>query len=138
MDIDTSGWTKFGESRNALFYEIEPHALAVVPFERTTDDEATANESIRIQLEHLRAKGMRAGTIVFMDRLVAQDAGARTVYREAPDRALQICFALVGGTAFGRAVASVFIGLRPPRVPTKMFGTLREALVWVHAMVDAT
>jgi hypothetical protein len=137
MNIDTSAWTKIGESPNATFFEIEPHVLAVVPFDGSTDDEATANDSIRIQLAHLRAKGMRAGTIVFMDRLVAQDSAARTVYRDAPDQEFQACFALVGGTSFGRAVASVFIGLHPLRVPTKMFGTLDEAIAWTRTMVHA-
>ena len=85
-----------------------------------------------IQLEHLRKTGTRAGTVVFMDRLVQQDSAARTVYRDAPDPAFQVCFALVGGTPFGRAVGSIFIGLSPPKVPTRMFGNLDEALAWVR------
>ncbi|MEO6576236.1 MAG: hypothetical protein ABIP89_20440 [Polyangiaceae bacterium] len=138
MDIDTSTWTKIGESANAIFYEIEPHALAIVPFDGSADDEPTAKESVRIQLDYLRAKGTRAGTIVFMDRLVAQDSAARSVYRDAPDQQFQVCFALIGGTSFGRAVASVFIGLHRLRVPTKMFGTYDNAIAWVRTMVAAT
>ena len=38
MKIDTSAWTKFATTSNADFYEIEPHVLAVVPFDGTTDD----------------------------------------------------------------------------------------------------
>lgn len=47
-------------------------------------------------------------------------------------RTFQICFALVGSTVFGRAVSSVFMGLHPPRVPTRMFGTFEEALTWIR------
>lgn len=133
--VDTSGWTPIGSSDNAEFFEVEPHVLAVVPREGAVDDAATARQSVRIQLDHLRARGRRAGIVVWMDRVVEQDAGARAVYRDAPDPAFQVCYALVGGTAFGRAVASVFIGLSPPRVPLRLFATFPEALAWVRETV---
>lgn len=135
--IDTSAWTKIGQSANADFYEVEPRILAVVPFDGAVDDEATARASVRIQLEHLRKNGRRAGSLVLMDRVIAQDSGARSVYRDEPDPAFQVCFALVGGTVFGRAVGSVFIGLHPPRVPTKMFASLEEAIAWVREKLEA-
>jgi hypothetical protein len=129
---DTTGWTPIGRSGNAEFFEIEPGVLAVVPFDGSTDSAATAGESIKIQLAHLRASGRRAGTVVFMDHVASQNSGARDVYRNAPDPTFQTGFALVGSTMFGRAVSSVFIGLNPPRVPTRMFGTLQEAVAWIR------
>lgn len=132
MTPDTSAWSPIGRSGNADFFEIEPGVLAVVPFDGSADTADTAAESIRIQIAHLRASGRRAGTVVFMDHVVAQDAGARDVYRNDPDPTLQTCFALVGGTMFGRAVSSVFMGLHPPRLPTRMFGTFQEALAWIR------
>lgn len=136
--IDTSGWTKFGTSDNADFYEIEPNILAVVPFEGTEDDATTARQSVELQLEHLRRNGRRAGVVVFVDPVVAQDGGARTVYRELPDPTFQLCFALVGSSALGRAVGSVFLGLSRPRVPTRMFGDLASALGWVRSCLEKT
>jgi hypothetical protein len=129
---DTAGWTAIGRSGNAEFFEVETGVLAVVPFEGAIDSADTAAESIQIQLSHLRAVGQRAGSIVFMDGVVSQSSGARDVYRLAPDPMFQTCFALVGSTMFGRAVASVFMGLNPPRVPTRMFGTFEEALSWIR------
>jgi hypothetical protein len=137
-DVDTSGWTRIGRSSNADFYEVEPRVIAVVPFDRCDDDEQTARESIRIQLEHLRARNMRAGVLVFVDRVLNQTTGARDVYRSAPDPAFQACFALVGGTVFGRAVGSIFIGLNPPRVPTRLFPDVREALAWARHAAEGT
>lgn len=136
MTPDTIGWALIGRSANADFFEIEPGVLAVVPFEGSTDTADTATESVRIQLDHLRASGRRAGIVVFMDRIAAQDSGARAVYRDAPDPTFQVCFALVGRTMFGRAAASIFIGLHPPRVPTRMFGTLEEARAWIDKTVQ--
>ena len=133
---DTSAWSPIGRSGNADFYEVEPGVLAVVPFDGSSDTADSAAESIRIQLEHLRARGRRAGTVVFMDRVAAQNSGAREVYRDAPDPTLQTCFALVGSTIFGRAVSSVFMGLHPPRVPTRMFATFEEALTWIRKTAE--
>lgn len=132
MTPNTSAWTPIGRSANADFFEIEPGVLAVVPFDGASDSADTAADSVRIQLAHLRVRGRRAGTIVFMDQVAAQNSGARDMYRTAPDPTLQTCFALVGGTMFGRAVSSVFIGLNPPRVPTRLFGTYQEALSWIR------
>ncbi|HEY5218304.1 MAG TPA: hypothetical protein VIJ16_00785, partial [Gemmatimonadaceae bacterium] len=78
--VDTSAWTRIGASDNADFYEVEPHMLAVVPHDGTDDTADTARQSIAIQLDYLRARAMRAGVIVFMDPVVEQNAGARTVY----------------------------------------------------------
>ena len=108
---DTSAWTPIGRSANADFFEVEPGVLAVVPFDGASDTADTAEASVQIQLKHLRTQGSRAGTIMFMDQVAAQNSGARDIYRTAPDPTLQTCFALVGGTMFGRAVSSVFIGL---------------------------
>jgi hypothetical protein len=49
----------------------------------------------------------------------------------------QACVALVGSTAFGRAVASLFTGSNPPRVPTRLFATLEEALHWIRTTTHA-
>lgn len=136
MTPDTSAWSAIGQSGNADFYEVEAGVLAVVPFDGTADTAETAAESIRIQLDHLRARGSRAGTVVFMDAVASQSSGARDVYRNAPDPRFQTCFALVGSTMFGRAVSSVFMGLHPPRVPTRMFGTFQEALAWIRKSAE--
>jgi hypothetical protein len=131
--IDTTGWTPIGKSDNADFYEVEEGLLAIVPFEGSSDDEKTAKQSVQIQHEYLRPRGRRAGVIVFMDPLVEQHASARIVYRDGPDPAFVTCYALVGGTVFGRAVGSIFIGLSRPRVPTKLFGSLDDARAWAKS-----
>jgi len=133
--IDTSGWFRFATTSNADFYEIEPHVLAVVPFDGTTDEATTARESVEAKLQYLQSRGQRAGVIVMMDRVARQDGAARAVYHDQPNPAFQACFALVGSTPFGRAVASIFIGLNPPKVPTRFFATMEEALAWVKTTV---
>jgi hypothetical protein len=134
MKLDTSGWANIGKSDNADFYQIEEGVLAIVPFEGSSDDDKTARQSVQIQHDYLKPRGRRAGVVVFMDPLVEQHASARIVYRDMPDPAFITCYALVGGTIFGRAVGSIFLGLSRPKVPTKLFGTLDEALAWARGM----
>jgi len=132
MTIDTKNWTKIGQTANADFYQIDESVLGVVPFDGCTDDENTAKASVELQLNHLRSQGTKAGCIIFMDSIAQQTAAARNVYRDLPNPEYQTCFALVGGTAFGRAVGSFFLGLSKPRVPTQMFATLEQAVAWCH------
>jgi len=136
MTVDISNWIKFGQTVNADFYEISPGFLAVVPFNECTDDATTAIASVQTQLDYLHSKKQKAAVVIFMDNIIQQTAGARTIYRDMPDPAYQVCFALVGGTFFGRAVGSVFLGLSKPRVPTQMFGTLEQAMEWCRSQVN--
>lgn len=130
-------WKHIGTSSNAKFFEVDDELLVVVPDDGSTDSAASADESIRIQVEYLREKNRRAGTVVMMDGIASQDSGARAVYRDKPDASHQVCFALVGGTTFGRTVGSIFISLAPPKCPTKLFKTFDEAAAWVRVMVRA-
>ena len=130
MRVEMKDWTKFGETANASFYQIDECTLAVVPVDGCTDDEQTAAASIDLQRTYLVSKGFRAGSVIFMDGIAQQTSGARTVYRELPDPECQVCFALVGGSVFGRLVGSVFLGLSKPRVPTQLFATPDQAIAW--------
>lgn len=136
MIVDINNWNKFGQTSNADFYEVSPGILAVVPFNKCTDNETTAKASVQTQLDYLRSKKQRAAIVIFMDNIIQQTAGARTVYRCMPEPTYQVCFALVGGTVFGRAVGSVFLGLSKPSVPTQMFGSFEQALEWCRLQVD--
>lgn len=135
MSVDTSKWKQIGSSSNAKFFELDEHVLVVVPEEGSSDTAASAEDSIRIQVEYLREKSRRSGTVVLLDGIAGQDSGARAVYRDRPDPSHQVCFALVGGTLFGRTVGSIFISLAPPKCPTKLFKTFDEAVAWVRVMV---
>lgn len=129
---DVSAWTRVGATDNADLYEIEPGILAVVPHMGSADTEETARQSIEAQHRHWRALGHRGGAVIFMDRVRDSQAGARKVYGTLPDPSMITGFALIGGTVFGRAVGSVFLGLSRPSAPTKMFGDLERALAWLR------
>lgn len=126
-------WPTLGRTDNAAFYLADPRVIVIAPDEGSTDDETTARQSIALQQEHWRAQGSRGAAIVLIDRVGHQTKGARQVYQAEVDPALITGFALVTGSVFGRAVASVFMGLARPVIPTRMFGSLEAALQWARA-----
>jgi hypothetical protein len=135
MSIDPH-WTLLGRTDNATFYLVIPRVLVVVPDEDCTDDESTARQSIEFQQAHWRSQGLPGAALVLMDRVIHQTQGARRVYQAEVDPALVTAFALVSSTSFGRAVASAFVGLTRPPVPTRMFDGIPPALQWVKASLE--
>ncbi len=132
--IDTSAWRHLGATSNAEFYEIEPHVMAVVPHDDTTDTADTARESIAFQDAHWKERGHRGAAVVFMDPVLVQDGGAREVYASETENTLSTCYALVGESFFAQATAAVFTGLSKPGIPTQVFRTLDDARSWIAEM----
>jgi hypothetical protein len=136
-EIPVAEWKHLGSSSNAEFYAIEPDILGVVPIYGCTDDQKTARESLAFQDEHWRKVGHRGAAVIFMDRVLVQDGGARAVYQDESHAMMTTCFALVGETFFGKVTASVFTGLTKPGLPTRVFRSLAEARPWITEMNHA-
>ncbi len=124
-------WKPLGRTYNTRYFLSSDDVVIVLPDQGLKDDGASARVNIDFQTGYARLLGRRCAVVVVLDSLTSQDSEARR-YLNAPDPTFQICFALVGSTLFGRAVSSVFMGLHPPRVPTRMFGTFEEALTWIR------
>jgi hypothetical protein len=133
VDIDVSGWTLIGETRNSRNYAVEPRVLAVVPHPGTHDTGATARENILAQAAHLRPLGGGV-VLIFFDNLASQDKDARRVYQAECDPAWMRGTALIGGSMMSRAIGAFFLGLSRPRTPVRMFGSFDEALGWARAL----
>lgn len=135
MEIPGPSWRLVTTVEHAKIYEIAPAVLVVAPHEGTHDTASTARECLGAQAKFFRDLGRRGATIVLMDAIEDQTAEARSVYQKEADAGAIGAFALVGGTTFGRAVGSVYLGLIKPSVPTKLFGSFEQALEWVTQRV---
>lgn len=131
MSLDPS-WPVLGRTSNATFHLAAPGVIVVVPDEGCTDDAATARESIRFQQTYWSGLGTSGAAVVLMDRVVHQTKDARRVYQDEVDTALITGFGLVSKSVFGRAVASVFLGLARPAIPTRMFDGVAPAVRWAE------
>ena len=124
-------WAPLGRTANTEYFRMKERILVAIPDEGTTDDETTAWENHAFQRDHFASVGAPGIVIIFFDRLGDQTRGARQVYAATATPDWSCGFALVGGTALTRALASFFMGLSKPAVATRMFGDLEAALPWI-------
>jgi hypothetical protein len=100
------------------------------------DNVKTAHENVVYYHNYARALRKPCGTVVIMANLLSQDAEARRAYQEW-DTNLFFAGGLVVENALSRALASFFLGLSHPNVPTQLFETLEGAVDWLRTMRPA-
>ena len=137
MTFPLDHWHEVGRTESARYYLAEEGVIVVLPHEDVVDTEATARAAITLQADHWRSVGHAGASVVLLDTVSHQEAGARRVYQREIDSEWYTCVALVTGSSFGRALASVFLGLARPPVPTKMFADLETAFRWVRLQNEA-
>lgn len=127
-------WQRQSGGDGYAIYRTPDDLLVVWTEDGFIDTAESATQIIEAQHAYRRQQGVRGGTVIMMDFLLEQNMGARTAYQTLPDPVLITGFALVGGTLFGRAAASVFLGVRRPPVPTKAFAELSHGEAWLRAL----
>jgi hypothetical protein len=131
---DTSRWTPLPPTSTCDCYEVTPHLVVMVPHDKMRDTTETARENVQWQEDHWSKVGRRGCVAVFMDFIVDQEPGARDVYAHEANPTV-LGYALIGGTFWGRAIASVYMGFKRPPRPTRLFATLDAAMPWVEALI---
>jgi len=132
---DIEGLPRVGGTAAGGYYEIAPDVLVAYPREGYVQTEEGARASMHEMYRISRERGRRVVTVVLVDRVTNQDSAARRVWKDEIDTNILCGLALVSSSMLGRAIASFFIGLTRPRVPTVMVGTLAEAVEWAEARV---
>jgi hypothetical protein len=132
---DLSKYKEVGKTTNTVVYiaESDPDILIIIPREGTMDNGKDARENVAYYHEYARSLGKPCGSVVIMSNMLAQDAEARRAYTEI-DPSLAYAAGLVVESPLSRALGSFFIGLTRPKVPTKLFNTIENAIEWVKTM----
>jgi len=132
---DFSQYKEVGRTTNTIVYvaESDPDIIIIVPREGTMDNAKDARENVEYYHSYAHSQGKQCGSLVIMSNMLSQDAEARRAYQEI-DTNLFYAGALVVESALSRALGSFFIGLSRPRVPTKLFDTVENAIQWLKAM----
>jgi hypothetical protein len=132
---DFSHLKEIGHTTNTVVYiaESDPDILIVVPREGTMDTGTDARENVAYFHDHARAFGKPTASVVIMTNMLGQEPEARRAYAEI-DPTLLYAGALVVESALSRALGSFFVGLTRPKVPTKLFDSVENAVEWVKTM----
>ncbi len=132
---DFSHYKEIGKTTNTVVYvaESDPDILLIVPRQGTIDNGQDARENVAYYHEYARSLGRPCGSVVIMSNMLSQDAEARRAYTEI-DPNLVYGGALVVQSSLSRALGSFFIGLTRPKVPTKLFDSVENAVEWLKTM----
>ncbi len=127
----SDSWTSVGRTSNTQYHRAEPDVLIVLPDANLKDDGPSAMMNADFQLAFARAAGRPVAVVVQMTSLLSQDGAARRVYAERMEPKLFFAAALVATNPMSRAIASFFLGLTKPKIPTRVFDSFDAALAWV-------
>lgn len=129
---DFSHYKEIGRTTNTIVYiaESDPDILIVVPVEGTMDNGRDARENVAYYESYARKLGKPCSSVVIMSNMLGQEPEARRAYTEI-DPGLFYGGGLVVESALSRALGSFFVGLTRPKVPTKLFDTVENAVEWL-------
>lgn len=129
--------TPVGSTFNTDYATADPDILIVTPKDKMRDDAQAARLNMDFQTQFAQGVGQRCAVVVVMTNLLSQDAATRKVYAEGmtPERFFAV--ALVVTSSLSRAMASFFMGLSRPPIPTKIFDSVENAVAWVRSVRPA-
>lgn len=121
-------WSPVGATCNTQYFLVGDDILIVYPNPGSVDDGASARENVAFQMGLAQKLGRPLGFVVVVSSLTSQDAEARRVYAAGmlPERSLGV--ALVVQNPLSRAIASFFLGLTKPKIPTKIVSSIEEGI----------
>ncbi len=138
MDIDIEAWEVAHPLPHGMLYWIRPGIVAAVPDEgvvETPELSATVYEGYTRCAEEL---GHPIAIVVLVDRLGNQTPEVREYWQQVMQPDVLACAALVSSSFFARAISSFFIGIRKPVVPTRIFGSLEQAVAWSEGFLPGS
>ena len=126
-----------GRTSNTRYFTQNARVLVAWPDEGALDTAATATENAEFQIAYFGSVGKPGVVVIYFDRLLGQDRGARKVYAERPGTDVALGMVLVGGSLLSRALGAFFMGLNRPKVPTCLFATRKDATPWIEQLLKA-
>lgn len=128
---DVSQYQQVGSMAGADYYIADPDILLIIPQTGFVDNPQLAQQNADFMNEYARKTGRKIGAVVVMSNILTQDAETRRVYQKLAGNGLYYGLALVVDSALSRALATFFIGLSKPAIPTQLFDTVEKSIEWL-------
>lgn len=123
-----SSWKAIGTTSNTRYFVTDPDLMIVYPHPGSQDDGSTAEENASFQMGYAEKLGRPIGVVVVLTSLTSQNADARRVYAAKMLPKHSFGAALVVEHPLSRAIASFFLGLSKPKIPTWTVDTVNAGL----------
>lgn len=115
-------------------YELRPGTLFVVPEDGAMDEERHAATLLSVLTDYSREMGRAPAVLAAMDRWGGHRLAARRYYAREYSMSAVRAAAMITRTAFGNAVASLFLGMYRANLPVASFRSLGEANAWLASL----
>jgi hypothetical protein len=135
-DMDISAWDVARDLPHGFVYWMKPGVIVGWPDDGVVETVDLSQIVWDAYSECAKEFGRPVGCVVFVDRLGDQTADVRAFWQKIMTPDVLCCCALVSTSFFARAITAFFLGMRPPVVPTKMFGSEEDALAWVDGHLN--
>lgn len=127
---DFSQYQHIGSTAGADFYVTDSDAVLIIPKAGFVDSAQLAQQKCDFLNAYARQAGRKFGIAVVVANILTQDAETRRVYQTQVSNGMYYGLAMVVDSALSRAIASFFMGLSKPSVPTQLFGTIEKCIEW--------
>ena len=134
---DFSQYQHVGNVETGDFYAVDPDIILAIPKTGLVDTRQAAQISADFLSAYAGKLGKKCATIVVMSSVSAQDADARRIYSELIEQGLFFGLAIVVDSPLSRAIGNFVIGFAKSLVPTKLFGTVENAIEWLRTIRPA-
>lgn len=130
MNVDTAGWELAVKLPHGALYWIEPGVVAAVPDEGTVETPELSQTVWDGYKTCADQYGGPIAALVFVDKLTDQTTEVRRFWASVMTTEVLGACSLVCESFLARAVATLFVRLSPPAVPTRLFPNTESARAW--------
>jgi len=123
-------------TRTAQLWLDDSGIVHVIQAAGSEQDAADARENCDASVT--LSEGVRRPMLVDMSQVKSISREARAVYSQRQNADTVTALALVIGSPLSRVIGNFFIGLNKAPMPTRLFTSTEDALVWLRQRAGAT
>jgi hypothetical protein len=123
-----------GTTPNSDYTIDDEDILIVTPRPGTIDNPEISQINVDFQTNYALGTGKKCGLVVNLSNMLSQDADSRKIYAAGMKPEIFYGVALVVGNPLARAIGSFFIGLSKPPIPTTLFDSAENAIIWLKSI----
>ena len=123
-----------GSTPNSDYFIDDQDIIIVMPRPGTIDNPEIAQINVDFQVNYAIGVGKKCGMVVNLSNMLSQNADSRKIYSSGVTPEHFYGVALVTDNPLARAIGSFFIGLSRLPIPTSLFNSVENAIIWLKTI----